>query len=115
MAVFAGLCIVFAVYCSPPCSLLISRNHLQADFEQAAEDAKTKVSSDISNDDKLQLYGLFKQATEGDVSSSRPGLFDPKGRAKWDAWEKQKGKDKETAQKEYIAKVQELIGSSPAS
>lgn len=44
----------------------------------------------------------------GDVNTSRPGVFDLKGKAKWDAWDKQKGKDKETAQKDYIAKVAEL-------
>lgn len=40
---------------------------------------------------QLALYALFKQGTVGDIDTSRPGIFDPKGRAKWDAWEKQKG------------------------
>lgn len=40
---------------------------------------------------QLALYALFKQGTVGDINTSRPGIFDPKGRAKWDAWEKQKG------------------------
>lgn len=40
---------------------------------------------------QLELYGLFKQGTVGDVDTSRPGLFDLKGKAKWDAWNKQKG------------------------
>ena len=86
----------------------------QAEFEKAAEEVKSKVSSNLSNDDKLALYGLYKQGTEGDVNTSKPGLLDPKGKAKRTAWEKQKGKDKETAQKEYIAKVQELIEKYPA-
>ena len=72
------------------------------------------MSSSLSNDDKLALYGLYKQGTEGDVTTSKPGILDQKGRAKWTAWEKQKGKDKESAQKEYIAKVQELIEKYPA-
>ncbi|MCJ1423470.1 hypothetical protein MMC29_001353 [Sticta canariensis] len=56
---------------------------LQAEFEQAAQDANSKVSSNISNDDKLLLYGLYKQATVGDVNTSKPGILDQKGRAKW--------------------------------
>ncbi|KAK9821431.1 hypothetical protein WJX81_004937 [Elliptochloris bilobata] len=82
---------------------------LQADFDKAAQDAKDKIPDKASNDDKLALYGLFKQASVGDVDTKKPGLFDQKGRAKWEAWEKQKGKDKETAQKDYIALVAELV------
>ena len=39
-----------------------------------------------SNDQLLDLYAFYKQATEGDVSGSRPGMLDLKGRAKYDAW-----------------------------
>lgn len=41
---------------------------LDEDFELAAETAKTLPAS-TSNEDKLKLYGLFKQAKEGDVST----------------------------------------------
>ncbi len=41
-----------------------------------------------SYEEKLALYSLYKQATEGDVSSKRPGMLDMLGRAKWDAWSK---------------------------
>ncbi len=37
---------------------------LQEDFEVAAEDAKL-LPDDVTNDDKLSLYGLFKQSTVG--------------------------------------------------
>ncbi|KAG7580059.1 hypothetical protein FFLO_00030 [Filobasidium floriforme] len=50
-----------------------------------------------SYDDKLAIYSLFKQATEGDRPGSRPGLFDVLGRAKWDAWNKQRGSSKQNA------------------
>ena len=56
----------------------------------------------------LELYSLFKQATVGDVNTARPGMFDMKGRAKWDAWEKQKGKSREQAMQAYIALVEKL-------
>ena len=41
--------------------------------------------------DKLALYGLFKQGTVGDNTTAKPGMLDFKGKAKWEAWEKQKG------------------------
>ncbi|DBB11803.1 TPA: hypothetical protein ACH3X3_005958 [Trebouxia sp. C0006] len=78
-----------------------------AEFEKAAEEAKS-LPDKTSNDDKLILYGLYKQATVGDCNTSKPGMFDPKGKAKWEAWNKQKGKEQSTAQEEYIMKVAEL-------
>lgn len=44
-----------------------------------------------SNEEKLALYSLYKQATVGDVNTTRPGMFDMQGKAKWDAWESKKG------------------------
>lgn len=41
---------------------------LNEDFELAAESAK-ELPASVSNEDKLKLYGLFKQAKEGDVST----------------------------------------------
>ncbi len=75
------------------------------------KDAKARVeklSSRPSNDQLLELYGLYKQATEGDVSGSRPGLLDLKGRAKFDAWTKRKGTSKDDAMKKYVALVDSL-------
>jgi acyl-CoA-binding protein len=56
----------------------------------------------------LDLYGLYKQATEGDDSGSRPGMFDLKGRAKFDAWAPRKGLSKDDAMKKYIALAVDL-------
>ena len=54
------------------------------------------------------LYALYKQATEGDVSGERPGGFDFKAIAKYDAWAEIKGKSKEDAMKEYVSLVNRL-------
>ena len=50
----------------------------QEDFDKAAEEAKG-LPDGTSNDDKLSLYGLFKQGTVGDVDTGKPGIFDQKG------------------------------------
>lgn len=79
---------------------------LKKSFQEAAATSKTFTKG--SNEDKLTLYKLYKQATEGDVSGSRPGMFDMVGRAKWDAWSTLKGTTKEDAMKQYIAAVKAL-------
>ena len=45
----------------------------------------------------------------GDNSTARPGFLDPKGKAKWDAWDGKKGMSKEDAQKDYIDLVKGLM------
>ena len=56
----------------------------------------------LPNDKKLQVYGLFKQATVGDVNTDRPGMLDFKGKAKWDAWNELKGTSQDDAKQQYI-------------
>ncbi|CEO95319.1 hypothetical protein PBRA_004085 [Plasmodiophora brassicae] len=77
-----------------------------ADFEAAAAKAKTFTS--LSNEQMLDLYKHYKQATVGDCNTDRPGMFDMKGRAKWDAWNSVKGMPQEEAKTKYIAVVNSL-------
>ena len=81
---------------------------LTDDFAAAQKDVKT-LSSAPSNDTLLQLYSLYKQATEGDVSGKRPGMLDLKGRAKFDAWTAKKGVGKDAAMQQYVALVNRLM------
>lgn len=62
-----------------------------------------------SNETLLKLYGLFKQATEGDVRGERPGGFDFKGAAKYDAWAYLKGMSSDEAKSAYIELVSSLF------
>lgn len=82
---------------------------MKAAFEQAQKDIKT-LTKRPSNDDMLTLYSLFKQATAGDASGSRPGMMDMVGRAKFDAWAKIKGTAKDAAMSQYVAKVKSMLG-----
>ncbi|KAI9017429.1 acyl-CoA-binding protein [Gaertneriomyces semiglobifer] len=78
-----------------------------ADFVKAAEDVKN-LTYKPSNDELLKLYAFFKQSIVGDNTTTRPGMFDLQGKAKWDAWTGLKGMAKEEAQQQYIALVKEL-------
>ncbi len=62
----------------------------------------------VSDENKLKLYGLFKQATIGNNKTSQPSVLDFKGNAKWKAWKQQSGKGKLRAKTEYIAFVDRL-------
>ncbi|KAI9468995.1 MAG: acyl CoA binding protein-domain-containing protein [Benjaminiella poitrasii] len=51
---------------------------------------------------KLELYALYKQVSEGNINTQRPGLFDVVGRAKWDAWKKLEGLSQLEARHLYV-------------
>jgi len=79
----------------------------EAEFKKAAKHAKELP--DQPNDVLLKLYALYKQASSGNVKGERPGFLDIRGRAKFDAWSKQKGKKLEEAMQEYIDYVDDLM------
>ena len=81
----------------------------EAEFQDFAEKVK-HLNTQPSDDELLILYGLFKQATVGDCNTTRPGMLDFKGKAKWDKWDSNKGTSKEDAMTQYVAKAKELIG-----
>ncbi|HEX7368709.1 MAG TPA: acyl-CoA-binding protein [Rhodanobacteraceae bacterium] len=82
---------------------------LDADFQQAAEDAK-RLAERPDNDTLLKLYALYKQATEGDVSGPKPGFFDFVNTAKYEAWTRLRGMRSDEARQKYIELVRQLGG-----
>ncbi len=81
----------------------------QEDFEAAAQRAQ-QLPGKPSNTVLLQLYALYKQATDGDATGERPGGFDFKAIAKHDAWTGLRGTSKDAARQQYVALVAELAG-----
>lgn len=81
---------------------------LKEQFEKAIADSKT-LSEKPSNETLLQLYSLYKQASEGDINTEPPANpFDFVAKAKYEAWTALKGKPVETAMTEYIELVSKL-------
>ena len=74
---------------------------LQNEFEAAIERVNG-LPAPPSQAVQLDLYGLYKQATQGDASGKRPGMMDIRGRAKFDAWSARQGMSKDDAMKAYI-------------
>jgi diazepam-binding inhibitor (GABA receptor modulator, acyl-CoA-binding protein) len=86
-------------------------SEIQAQFETAAQEVQT-LPARPDNDTLLKLYALYKQATVGNVSGSRPGFTDFAGRAKYDAWAKLEGTAKDAAMRSYIDLVASLKRSA---
>jgi acyl-CoA-binding protein len=80
---------------------------LQTRFETAAQEAQ-KLAKKPDNTTLLRLYALYKQATAGNATGTRPGMADFVGRAKFDAWEKLKNYPKEKAMQDYVSLVEKL-------
>lgn len=83
---------------------------IKTQFEQAITDSKS-LAEKPGNETLLQLYSLYKQSTEGDVSGEAPtNPFDFVNKAKYEAWAALKGKTSEEAMQEYVALVEKLKG-----
>ena len=78
----------------------------QAEFDQAV--SQSRELPEQSNETLLELYGLYKQATQGDVSGDAPGMFDFAGRAKHEAWSSRQGMSSEEAKQAYVELVTRL-------
>ena len=77
------------------------------EFEKAAASIKD-LTVRPTDEELLELYGLFKQASVGDCNTARPGMFDLKGKYKWDKWDSHKGTSKADSETKYIALVKTL-------
>ena len=77
------------------------------EFEEALE--RVKALPNQPPGVLLEMYGLYKQATSGDVTGKRPGMLNVKGRAKYDAWKSRKGMTGEAAMDSYVALADRLL------
>ncbi|KAK5575773.1 hypothetical protein RB653_006907 [Dictyostelium firmibasis] len=80
---------------------------LVEDFEKAAAEVKA-FTKKPTNEELLSLYGLYKQAKDGDNTASQPWAVQVESKAKWQAHEDVKGTSKDDAMTKYIALVDQL-------
>ncbi|KAI9902759.1 hypothetical protein N3K66_002111 [Trichothecium roseum] len=82
-------------------------------FKKAVVDSK-KLTAKPSNDELLDLYALYKVSIGEDIGkAAAPSMFDLKGKAKKNAWQKvvDEGTTPEQAQEKYVALVESLKAS----
>ena len=81
-----------------------------ADFDAVAQKLREAQPS-LSDEQKKEVYGLFKQATCGDINVEKPGLMSGfEARGKWDAWDAKKGMSQDDAKQAYVDFVTPLLG-----
>ena len=80
---------------------------LKSQFEAAVANSKS-LTERPDNGTLLKIYALYKQATVGDNTEKKPGFTDMVGRAKWDAWNENKGKTNAAAMQEYVDLIESL-------
>ena len=51
---------------------------LEEDFLQAVDEVSNKINKTMSNDELKEVYALYKQASVGDINTTRPGMLDLK-------------------------------------
>ena len=73
----------------------------------AKADAAKGSNKKLSNEQLLQLYAHYKQSTIGANTTPKPGMFDLKGAAKWNAWSSLGSLSQANAQAKYIQLVQQ--------
>ena len=83
---------------------------LKTRFDDAVALSKT-LTRRLDNTTLLKLYATYKQACEGDVTGTRPDMFDRVATAKYDAWEALEGTAREAAMAAYIELIDTLAQS----
>ncbi|KAM6454717.1 enoyl-CoA delta isomerase 2 isoform 1-T1 [Liasis olivaceus] len=88
----------------------------QEDFNKAKEQVKV-LQDEPSDEVKLKLYALFKQATLGQCNTPKPSMLDFVNKAKWDAWHSLGSMTQDNARQSYIELVSSLVSakSSPVN
>jgi len=93
-----------------------NEEELEQNFQKAVEMIKALPkdgSVKLQNEQKLKLYSLYKQATEGPCSAPKPPFYDIIGKAKWEVWKELGEMSKMEAQREYLKEVEKLSGLFP--
>ena len=88
---------------------------LYAIFKIRSTSISASKTAKPSDSEKLKLYGYYKFVESGKCNTPRPGMFDPVGRAKWDAYvevSSDGSKSRTEVMKDYIALADVLLMKS---
>lgn len=83
-------------------------NATEAAFRKASNEMlalPADVARSIPQEDCLNFYKFYKQATIGDVNVPQPHFLDARANKKWWAWASIKGMTKENAMVAYISQT----------
>ncbi|MFH4982097.1 hypothetical protein AB6A40_008806 [Gnathostoma spinigerum] len=79
-------------------------------FDIAAEEMR-RLAKEPTEDEKLQLYGLYKQSIHGDIppEDDYPKPTDEWEIRKYNAWLSQKGKKEQQSKAQYVKLAENMI------
>jgi len=79
-------------------------------FDQVVEHVRSSNNDEqVPQAVQLEIYGLYKQATEGDVKGSKPSRIKLVSRTKYEAWAACKGMSTQDAMQGYIDRVGQYL------
>lgn len=76
-------------------------------FEKAANHLKSIIGK-LETKHLLELYGFYKQATEGPCNTPKPSWYEMQAKQKWEAWHVLGDMTCEAAMKSYVQLISEL-------
>eukprot|EP00742_Colponemidia_sp_Colp-10_P001610 GILJ01001729.1.p1 GENE.GILJ01001729.1~~GILJ01001729.1.p1 ORF type:complete len:300 (+),score=44.76 GILJ01001729.1:26-925(+) len=80
-----------------------------AEFQDACKFVSSCQS--LTNEQKLELYAYFKQATVGPCNTDQPSIADFVAREKWNRWKALGNMDSDKAELSYHTKLREFVPS----
>jgi acyl-CoA-binding protein len=83
----------------------------EENFKYATEQV-SKSGGKATNEEKLNFYALYKQATVGPCNTSQPWQINAKERAKWDVWNNLGKMSKEDAMVKYCDYYMDVSGKN---
>lgn len=81
--------------------------NLNKEFNCAADHVK-KIVGRLESEKLLEIYGFYKQATEGPCNIPRPKWYEMQAKQKWDTWNSLADLPSDTAKEKYIRLIHEL-------
>ena len=89
--------------------MLFYTTPLDDQFFIVSNEIRSSLKVRPTDEELLCLYGLYKQATLGNNTTSPPSIFNLRDDAKWKSWKSFYGKTKKWAKEEYIQFSKELM------
>ena len=84
-------------------------SEFQRQFEEISRAYRRSDGGPIAGtDERRRLYGLYKQATEGDVRGKQPGFFNFEDQGNFRAWKQRKGMPRDEARRRFVDLAKEL-------
>ena len=84
-------------------------NELENNFIQKHQTLSMVKYNRLSPTNRILLYGLYQQATIGNVNIPKPYFFKISENNKWHSWKKNENLSLDNAKRHYIIEADEII------